>query len=234
MFASDYRDIARQKLKGNWGIAILVCFLAAVLGGSIGFSGINIEIDAEDLKKMPDAVQRLAAVLASVGGFHSLLRIVFGGPIQLGNCRYHLNQHDGLKKDVADLFHSFAHWGNAFLLSLLTAIFQFLWTLLFIFPGIMARYRYAMAPYIMEENPGMTAMEAIDASKKLMDGHKWELFCLDISFIGWVILSAFTFGIGDLFLSPYTSAAHTAFYRNLVPRNAAATAENYEIPPVEF
>ena len=85
----------------------------------------------------------------------------------------------------------------------------------FIIPGFIATYRYAMAPYIMAEHPEMGIMEAIEASKQMMDGNKWSLFCLDFSFIGWMILSACTFGIGDLFLNPYTHMATAHFYLNL-------------------
>ena len=66
--------------------------------------------------------------------------------------------------------------------------------MLFIIPGLIATYRYAMAPYIMAEHPEMGIMEAIEASKQMMDGNKWSLFCLDFSFIGWMILSVLTSG----------------------------------------
>ena len=91
------------------------------------------------------------------------------------------------------------------------------WTLLFIIPGLIAAYRYQLTGYILAENPEMGANDAITRSKELMKGNKWRLFCLDFSFIGWDILSAFTLGIGDLWLTPYRSAAAAAFYRELVP-----------------
>ena len=91
------------------------------------------------------------------------------------------------------------------------------WALLFIIPGLIAAYRYQLTGYILAENPEMGANDAITRSKELMKGNKWRLFCLDFSFIGWDILSAFTLGIGDLWLTPYRSAAAAAFYRELVP-----------------
>ena len=94
-------------------------------------------------------------------------------------------------------------------------VFAFLWGLLLLIPGIIASYSYAMTPYIMVERPALTPMEAITASKELMQGHKWELFCLDFSFIGWDLLAALTLNLGHLFLNPYKNAAYTAFYRNI-------------------
>ena len=91
----------------------------------------------------------------------------------------------------------------------------FLWMLLFIIPGIVAAYRYAMTSFILAENPELTAGEAINCSKELMDGNKWRLFCLNFSFIGWIILCGFTLGIGYLWLTPYEQAANAAFYRDI-------------------
>jgi len=114
-----------------------------------------------------------------------------------------------------DLFSAFNMFGRCFLMQLLRSIFTFLWTLLFIIPGIIAVYRYAMAPYLMEEHPDMTAMDAIQGSKQMMTGNKWRLFCLDLSFIGWAFLCTLSLGIGFLWLIPYQNAARAAFYLEL-------------------
>jgi uncharacterized membrane protein len=88
--------------------------------------------------------------------------------------------------------------------------------LLFIFPGIYAAYGYAMTPYILAENPEMTANEAITKSKELMNGNRWRLFCLELSFIGWSLLCIlFTLGIGVFWLKPYMEASFAAFYREI-------------------
>ena len=94
-------------------------------------------------------------------------------------------------------------------------IFVVLWSLLLVIPGIIASYSYAMAPYILYENPGMRPMAAIKASKELMRGNKWRLFCLQFSFIGWALLCALTAGIGNLWLHPYQETAQASFYRQI-------------------
>ena len=90
-----------------------------------------------------------------------------------------------------------------------------LWSLLLVIPGIIASYSYAMAPYILYENPGMRPTAAIKASKELMRGNKWRLFCLQFSFIGWALLCALTAGIGNLWLHPYQETAQASFYRQI-------------------
>ena len=100
----------------------------------------------------------------------------------------------------------------------MTSLFTFLWALLFIIPGIVASYRYALAPYLMAENPDIGVMEAIARSKELMRGNKGRLFCLQFSFIGWYLLSTLTLGIGTLWVAPYRKIAETAFYLDVTGR----------------
>ena len=98
---------------------------------------------------------------------------------------------------------------------LLRGLYVFLWSLLFIVPGIVAGYSYAMTDYILAENPNLTASQAIEQSKTMMYGNRWRLFCLQFSFIGWDILATLAFGIGHLWLTPYKQAATAAFYREV-------------------
>ena len=130
-------------------------------------------------------------------------------------------------------------------MNFLMGLYTLLWTLLFIIPGLIKTYSYAMTPYILAENPGMTATDAITESRRIMDGNKWRLFCLGFSFIGWGLLCAaptlialfivsrmaietqnlavllwiipasIPSFIGSLFLNPYQEAAWAAFYRDI-------------------
>ena len=94
-------------------------------------------------------------------------------------------------------------------------IFEFLWTMLFIIPGIIKAFSYAMTPYILVEHPEMSANQAINESMRLMKGHKFDLFYLYLSFIGWGILSVLTLGIGFLWLIPYMETSQAAFYADV-------------------
>ena len=104
---------------------------------------------------------------------------------------------------------------KAFLVPLLQRLFVSLWSLLFVIPGVIMAYAYSMAIYVANDNPELSAMDAIRKSRELMDGHKWDLFVLDLSFIGWILLCLLTCGIGFFFLAPYIEMAHVEFYREL-------------------
>ena len=220
MNSSDLRYQARQTLAGKWGIAVLAGFLAALLGGLVVGSGAgpNLNLEEEELRHIPKVLLPYIMMLASIGGILGIVRFIVGGPVKLGYCRFLLKMHDGEDAQVGDLFSRFDRFGDGFCLELLTSLYIILWSLLFIIPGIIKAYAYAMAPFILEENPNMTPSEAIKASRELMDGHKFELFCLYWSFFGWALLSVLTLGIGSLWLNPYMNAATAAFYRSIAGR----------------
>ncbi|MGN0587032.1 MAG: DUF975 family protein [Oscillospiraceae bacterium] len=121
------------------------------------------------------------------------------------------------KTGVEVLFDGFSHkyWDNV-LTMFLKNLFICLWTLLFYVPGIVKMYSYAMTEYIKMENPDIPANRAIELSRRMMDGHKWDLFVLDLSFLGWNILSSFTYGIlMILYVGPYYYAARAFAYEEI-------------------
>ena len=105
--------------------------------------------------------------------------------------------------------------GTKFVSTLLVMLYTFLWSLLFIIPGIVKSYSYAMTPYILLDRPELSATDAIKESEKMMNGHKMELFILDLSFIGWILLSILTCGVLVLYVEPYMMATRSAFYLEL-------------------
>lgn len=160
-----------------------------------------------------------------VSGIVSLAQFVIGGSVSIGHNRFCLKLVDGEEARFEDLFSGFDIFGNAFVLNLLITLKVIAWSLLFVIPGIIAAYRYSMATYILAENPNMQATEAIERSKALMDGRKGDLFCLDLSFIGWALLAVLTAGIGNLWLMPYMTVSRAAFYRSL-PRSMGGQTPN--------
>ena len=90
-----------------------------------------------------------------------------------------------------------------------------LWLFLFIVPGIIKAYEYSMIPYLLAENPNLSADEAFYLSKQMTTGQKADLFVLDLSFIGWIILGLICCGIGILFVLPYPQATRAEVYLNL-------------------
>lgn len=104
-------------------------------------------------------------------------------------------------------------------------LFVFLWTLLLIIPGIIKSLAYALTPFILAENPEIPAYDAIKLSEKMMMGHKWDLFILILSFIGWFILACLTFGIGFLWLTPYVQMSFCEFYEDIKAEQAGKPLE---------
>ena len=222
MTYSDYRRIARENLRGNWPLSIGVCAIAVILGGAMtGTSFIpqfNFRIDGEDISSITDLLNLISPIGISAFGLGSILgfaQMIIGGTIELGYAQYLLKQYNRANFELRDLLSQFHRFGQGFAQHFLRGLYVILWSLLFVIPGIVKAYAYAMTPFIMAENPAMSASEAIDASKQLMDGHKGELFTLDLTFIGWDILAALTLNLGYLALNPYRNAAHAAFYKDL-------------------
>lgn len=110
--------------------------------------------------------------------------------------------------------------GSNIVAGILVPLFTFLWSLLFWIPGIIKTYSYSMTYYILADNPEMAPTDAITESRKLMNGKKWKLFCLDFSFIGWYLLSVLTFGILALWIAPYHMTARAEFYESIKPQPA--------------
>ena len=220
MDVSHYREQARFALSGRWGKVILITLVAALFGGLVVGTGLsfNIEFDEQTLSTLPQEFQSvLRSYLMVAGGIGIILGIVqffMSGPVNLGYCYALLKLMDGENPSVSDLFSDMYRFWDGFLLALLRALFTFLWTLLFIIPGIIAAYRYSMSGFIMAQNFGITPMNAIRASKAMMKHRKFELFLLDLSFIGWHLLAILSLGIGYIWLTPYINTTYAAFYRN--------------------
>ena len=139
--------------------------------------------------------------------------ILLGGPFAYGYTAFWLGQVRWQKPGLEVLFSGLQQsFVNSIAVYLLQGIFTFLWGLLFVIPGIIKGYSYALSMYILRDHPEMEALEVIDTSRAMMDGNKWRLFCLDLSFIGWYLLCAVTFGIAGLYVGPYVQCARAQFY----------------------
>ena len=217
MYASDFREKARGALKGNWGKAVAVGLVASLLTG--GFAVASNGANSENSGYLSFADQGTLITLITVAVVMSLVAVVLGGAVNLGWCQFHTklmkNTEDA---KFNDLFAHFDRLGRGFAMNFVLSLFIFLWSLLFIFPGIVAVYRYAMVPYLMAEFPDLKLMDAIRESKRLMKGNKWRLFCLQMSFFGWALLCLLTLGIGNLWLTPYMRTAEAAFYMHVTGR----------------
>ena len=182
----EFRSEARNQLRGNWTPAVLITLIYGILLG-----------------------------IAAIPYIGAIVEIVIGGALALGVTLCFMKLVRGEEFKIEDMFSGFNNFASALLLNIVRGIFVFLWSLLLIVPGIIASFRYSMANYILNDSPKIGALESIRLSKEMMIGHKWQLFCLYFSFIGWYLLSIITLGIGFLWLTPYITTAVTDFYENL-------------------
>jgi len=251
-FAEDFRCIAREALRGRWHKSALTAFIASLIGAQIASGGSASTPDSgensADLGQYfsAEAMNLFRTVLAAMlvyAGIMLVVSLVVGGAGKLGYARYNLNLVDGKEAKLTDLFSQFDRLGDGFIMNLLLGVYTFLWSLLFVIPGMIKSFSYAMTPYILYEHPECTPNDAITRSRGMMDGNKFRLFCLNLSFIGWSLLCAVptiialyavltgTFFllplilltvVGEMFLSAYMEAANAAFYREVSGTESSA------------
>ena len=196
MTRQEIKEKSKQQLGRNifgntWLMALVVCLIqGAILGAA-------------------------SAVSSFIGGVAAL---IITGPLAFGVAFIFLNlvrKNDG-QIDIKDLFKGFTDdFGGNLLLGLLESLFIFLWSLLFVIPGIVKSYAYAMAFYIKNDHPEYDWKACLDESQKIMKGHKWSLFVLDLSFIGWYIVGSLCLGVGTLWVTPYHYTARANFYESI-------------------
>lgn len=227
MDTKQLRTIGLNNVKRNWALSIGAAVLAMIIAGwgtsflpdisytFQGKTGDTVFSLREGLKYVFETSEN-SRVTVNPFATVNLVHLILGGVIELGYCGFLLKQHDGHPYEVKDLFSQFDRFGVGFAQRFLRGLYVALWSLLLIIPGIMASLSYAMTPYILADRPELTAKQAIAESKQLMDGHKWDLFVLRLTFIGWDLLAVLTFNIGHLWLNPYKHATEAAFYRRLL------------------
>ena len=174
-------------------------------------------------------------IVSAASSFVVIVGLMAEGFLYFGISHIFLSLVRGKKKtiDIGDMFIGGNKMGDLILLGLIKNVFLFLWFLLFFIPGVIKYYSYAMAYYIKYDHPEYDWKTCITESCKMMDGHKWRLFCLDFSFIGWIIVGAMCCGIGTLWVKPYQEAARANFYDDLKAHYEPAPLVAEEIPTAE-
>ncbi len=158
----------------------------------------------------------IAGLIISASGFTFIGPLIISGPLMLGLSSIYLAvAREGKKPTIEDLFSGFNQFGQSLVLYLLITIFVTLWTLLLIVPGIIKAISYSQAFYILSDHPGMTASEALDESKRIMEGHKMDYFVLMLSFILWILLGSVTCGLAYIYVGPYMTTTGVNFYEKI-------------------
>jgi uncharacterized membrane protein len=142
----------------------------------------------------------------------TIANYLVGAAFTLGGAWVFLKIAKGETVSVGNIFYGFEDLWTAIKAQFFMGLFICLWSLLLIIPGIIKACSYSMTYFILAENKGMSVLEAITLSRKMMDGHKMDLFLLFLSFIGWFLLVVITFGIAGIWVYPYLYATFTNFY----------------------
>ena len=206
MNRKELKAKAKEQIKGKIGILFLISVIMTAVSS---------------------AACALLGLIPYVG--EALGSIIVVPAFALSTIQIYLGVTAGMKPGVKDAFGGFADFWSAFKVSFLTGLYTFLWSLLFVIPGIIKAFSYSMSMYILAENKGKSARECIKESMAMTKGYKWELFVLDLSFFGWALLVVVTAGIASIWVAPYIQAtlanAYQALKAKAEPAEVAAITE---------
>lgn len=209
---SDIRYQARQNLHGNWTWAALLSLVWAFV---MGFGAFFVWI-----------LQDYEVWQKSIYGVYEMFLVLTAGLWAAGKIAYHRHVYRREESHVMDMFSGFS-MKNRFwiwLAGISVEAYTLLWSCLLVVPGIVKSYSYALTQYLLQDSRQLTSQQAIHMSENLMKGHKWNLFVLDLTFIGWDILGLLSGGIGLLWVEAYHDQARYVFYRKI------KDSEYYMIP----
>ncbi|MHC1682615.1 MAG: DUF975 family protein [Clostridiaceae bacterium] len=217
----ELKDRAKSVLRKIYWSAFWVSIVIALAGGTNGLGGggnsySNTTRNTQYSNFHNDLFINWSVIISVVLITFIIvlaLRIFIGYSLEVGGRRYFVQsaQYKDNKKSFRFGFET-ENYMAIVKTMLLTKIFLFLWTLLLIIPGIIKSYAYRMVPYILADNPNIGVRKAIALSNKMTNGHKFDMFVLDLSFIGWYLLGALALGVGVLFVMPYDNATNAELY----------------------
>lgn len=228
MTIREMKEKGRTAFKANYWRCVVAAILLVLLTGGAAASGagnaqnamseedaqaIIGNMPAEQLRTLGIALISASAAVMVIG---IVLRIFVFNPLKVGAYRFFNKNVDDSATTLGVIKEGFGGYGHTLATLFLTDLFTCLWSLLFIIPGIVKAYSYRLVPYIIKDNPELSATETIRRSRELMNGNKWRAFVLDLSFIGWFLLGAITLGLVNLFwTNPYRESAGAVLYHDV-------------------
>ena len=247
---SELKERAKEVLHLNYWKAVLVSLIYSFLSGSGGGSasgssstssedysngGSYSGLSSEDLAVLGVSMIILAVIVLTVLAVSLALGLFVFNPLIAGCHRFFLNCGKG-NASLNDLTYAFSNsYMNVVKIMFFKGLYTFLWSLLFIVPGVIKGLEYRMIPYLLAENPSLSKEEAFRLSKEMMDGDKWNAFVLDWSFFGWELLGAFTCCILSVFyVAPYENLTKAELYNVLKKKISGNSSNNsYQQNPYE-
>lgn len=227
-----YKDFARRQLKGRWGVPILVTIITFLvvslfeipdiirIVSSEGFNQLlygNFINFSEYLDTYNNVMNEASSTIAAwIQGFVEIILIVAGLNVYLKMSR------SPEKVSLKAFFEGMNNWWRAILCYLYKAVFLFLWLLCLVIPMFIKSYAYSQMEYLIAEFQDLSIPQAMDISKRITANNKWNLFVLDLSFLGWILLCVLSCGIGFIWLRPYMRMTYVNAYHAML-KNALET-----------
>ena len=217
---ADLKSRAKSALSRNYWPMVLVGFIMILCGrsGSGGSSGRASQQAREEISRMSAAeifsmLTLIGVIMLVVMAIGLLFCLFVKYPFEVGCSRF-LIINRKVTPDMGEIVSGYKEsMGNTIKILFLRDLYIFLWSLLFLIPGIVKSYEYRMIPFLLAEYPDISVQEAFEISKRMMDGEKWNTFVLDASFFGWALLSAITIGIVGIFwYNPYYFQTNAELY----------------------
>jgi uncharacterized membrane protein len=215
---ADIKEIARGQFRQRYGMCVGATLLAMLLGGMSSDGSLSIDYNLNDgFQTETMNVSWLLPAIIGIGVFVLLVSIFVSGPVTVGYAGFTSRIFVGVETGVADMFRTgFRDYWRSVGGMLWMNLFIWLWSLLFIIPGIVKSYAYFATPYILAEFPGVDPTEALKISMRMTHGYKGDVFVMGLSFIGWQLLNGLTFGIlGLLYVNPYFYTSMAGLYQEL-------------------
>ena len=232
---AELKDRAKTALSQGYWKLVLVSVIASIIGSGHN-SSVEFEFSEEADPGLIPGLEEMLPIIAGAVLFAVIIGILVGifviNPIEVGTKRFFLGSLTE-DREIKEVLFTFDHgYSNVVKVLFMRDLKIFLWSLLFIIPGIIKSYEYYMIPYLLSENPELTEEEAFRLSRQMMDGQKFEAFVLGFSFLGWDILSGITLGlVGIFYVQPYANLTYAAFYDTVSANHghpARATAAQRE------
>ena len=199
MNTAELKANAKEQLRGKWAVAIGTVLVA------------NILIDSDVMYKVSEKFGLIGLSISC-----SLISLFLGGVISVGLCKFLLDMTTKREEPRFEtLFSQFNIYLKTLGLNILITLSVCIGTILFIVPGIIVGLMFSQSYYILSEDPSKSITQCIKESVDMMNGHKWDLFYLELTFIGWWLLTAITVGIAGLWVAPYVKVTENNFYLSI-------------------
>lgn len=214
----EAREILRGARISPWLFALVFLLITDVLGTLNTLTSGSLVARLQQFYPqvpVPAILLRFTALPRPLVTFIAVFVPLLNLLLEAGSALYHLGVRQGREMPLSTLFEGFSLAGRIIVLGLLQVVFVTLWSMLFVIPGVAAAYSYRFALYNLLEDPSLSPLEALRMSKAQTYGYKMDLFILDLSFLGWLLLAALTLDLLSIFVTPYYTQTLIGYFQTV-------------------